>query len=135
MTMADNMKYSRHTEVKGSEYLRYDNFDAIEVPYTDAIPSDFTGVMGVPISYLDKYNPDQFEIVGLTKTWCGMAIKTYPQQTQISASGERAKVGKLNDGAVLKVSSPLVGKTYYEVAGELFVQTYPRILIRKKAGT
>ena len=45
-------------------YDRYDNFDAIEVPFTDAIPSDYDGVMGVPITFLDKYNPDQFEIVG-----------------------------------------------------------------------
>lgn len=135
MTMADNLKYSRHAEVKGSEYARYDNFDAIEVPYTDAIPSDYAGVMGVPISYLDKYNPEQFEIVGITKTWCGMASKTYPQQTQVSAGGERTRVGKLNDGAVIKVGAPIVGKTYYEVGAELFVQTYPRILIKKKAGT
>lgn len=65
MTMADNLRFSKHKEIKGkAEYDRYDNFDAIEVPFTDAIPSDYDGVMGVPISFLDKYNPDQFEIVG-----------------------------------------------------------------------
>ena len=42
----------------------YDNYDAIEVPFTDAIPSDYDGVMGVPISFLDKYCPEQFEILG-----------------------------------------------------------------------
>jgi hypothetical protein len=57
------MKFSRHKEVKGVGYKKYDNYDAIEVPYTDAIPSDYTGVMGVPISFLSKYNPEQFEIV------------------------------------------------------------------------
>lgn len=65
MTMADNLKFSKHKELKGKEaYDRYFNYDAIEVPFTDAIPSDYDGVMGVPISFLDKYNPDQFEIVG-----------------------------------------------------------------------
>ncbi len=63
MTMADNIKFSKHKEVKDVGYQTYDNYDAIEVPFTDAIPSDFEGVMGVPISFLDKYNPDQFKII------------------------------------------------------------------------
>jgi hypothetical protein len=69
MTMADNLKFSKHDEIKGkATYDRYDNYDAIEVPFTDAIPSDYEGVMGVPITFLDKYNPDQFEIVGTTES-------------------------------------------------------------------
>ena len=65
MTMADHLRFSKHKEIKDkAEYNRYDNFDAIEVPFSDAIPSDYDGVMGVPVSFLDKYNPDQFEIVG-----------------------------------------------------------------------
>ena len=63
MTMADNIKFSKHKEIKGKGYQKYDNYDAIEVPFTDAIPSDYDGAMGVPISFLDKYNPDQFEII------------------------------------------------------------------------
>lgn len=64
MTMEENLKYSKHKEIKGKKaYDKYDNYDAIEVPFTDAIPSDYDGVMGVPISFLDKYNPDQFEII------------------------------------------------------------------------
>ena len=55
MTMADNIKFSRHKELRGKEYQKYDNYDAIEVPFTDAIPCDYDGVMGVPISFLDKY--------------------------------------------------------------------------------
>lgn len=66
MTMSDNIKYSTHKNVKGKEYAKYDNYDAIEVPFTDAIPSDYNGVMGVPITFLDKYNPNQFEIIGGT---------------------------------------------------------------------
>jgi len=64
MTMEDNIKYSKHKEVRGVGYQHYDNYDAIEVPFTDAIPSDYEGVMGVPISFLDKYSPEQFEILG-----------------------------------------------------------------------
>jgi hypothetical protein len=64
MTAADNMKFSKHKAVGGVGYQKYDNFDAIEVPLVKAIPSDHTGVMGVPITFLDKHNPEQFEIVG-----------------------------------------------------------------------
>jgi hypothetical protein len=67
MTMADNIKFSKHKNLKGKEYQKYDNYDAIEVPFTDAIPSDYEGVMGVPISFLDKYCPEQFEILGVTQ--------------------------------------------------------------------
>lgn len=64
MTLEENLKYSKHKEIKGKKaYDKYDNYDAIEVPFTDSIPSDYKGVMGVPITFLDKYNPDQFEII------------------------------------------------------------------------
>ncbi|ADZ06457.1 adenine-specific DNA-methyltransferase [Lactobacillus amylovorus] len=65
MSMADNIKFSKHKDVKSHEYLQYDNYDALDVPYTDAIPNDYEGIMGVPITFLDKYNPDQFIIKGL----------------------------------------------------------------------
>lgn len=64
MTMEDNLKFSKHKDIKGVGYQTYDNYNAIEVPFTDAIPSDYDGIMGVPISFLDKYSPEQFEIVG-----------------------------------------------------------------------
>lgn len=63
MTMEDNLRYNKKMKDKEA-YDHYDNYDAIEVPYTDAIPSDYEGVMGVPISFLDKYCPEQFEILG-----------------------------------------------------------------------
>lgn len=68
MTMDDNLKYSRHKQIREEGYKQYDNYDAIEVPKTDAIPSDYDGVMGVPISFLSKHNPEQFEIVGTTES-------------------------------------------------------------------
>ena len=53
--------YKRYSS---AEYPKYDNYDAIEVGKTVEIPMDYDGVMGVPISFLDKYNPEQFEILG-----------------------------------------------------------------------
>jgi hypothetical protein len=66
MSMADNLKFNKKL-IKWldgkSEYQHYDNFDAIEIPFTDAIPSDYDGVMGVPVTWLAKHNPEQFEIL------------------------------------------------------------------------
>ncbi len=67
MTMEDNIKFSKHKDIRENGYPRYDNYDAIEVPYTDSIPNDYDGVMGVPITFLEKYNPEQFEIVGWSR--------------------------------------------------------------------
>lgn len=69
-TMAHNLKFNKklRKKLEGSygalEYPHYDNYDAIEVPFTECIPSDYEAAMGVPITFLDKWNPDQFEIVG-----------------------------------------------------------------------
>lgn len=68
LTMEENRKHSRHKEIRETGYQKFDNYDAINVPYTDAIPSDYDGVMGVPISFLDKYCPEQFEIIGATES-------------------------------------------------------------------
>lgn len=104
MTMADNIRYSKHKDMQGKEYQHYDNYDAIEVPYTDAIPSDYEGIMGVPISFIDKYCPEQFKILGLSA----------------SAGYNKEIVGIEFLGT--KDARPLInGKN-----------TYARILIRKK---
>ena len=114
------------------EYPQYDNFNAIEVNKTENIPADYEGMMGVPLTFLDKYSPDQFEILGITKTWFGLANKIYSEQIQVDKNGKETRVTKLNDGAVLEVQCPPIGKTYYKVNGKLYIQTYPRILIRRK---
>ena len=132
MTMADNIRFSCHKEIKDIGYPHYDNYDAIEVPYTDAIPSDYEGVMGVPISFLDKYCPEQFEIVMITKTWYGGASKTYPEQIQVDRNGKESKVTKLNDGPVIKVSEPPTDGTYYRIGHNYYIQQYARILIRRR---
>jgi len=64
MTMGDNLKYNNKMKGKKS-YENYDNYNAIEISFTNTIPSDYKGIMGVPISFLDKYNPEQFEILGM----------------------------------------------------------------------
>ncbi len=67
MSMSDNKRFNKKLKKKPA-YEKYDNYDAIEVPFTDAIPSDFKGMMGVPITFLDKYNPNQFDIIGIMAT-------------------------------------------------------------------
>jgi hypothetical protein len=133
MTLQDNLRFSRHKEIRGkTEYDKYDNYDAIEVPFTDAIPSDYDGVMGVPISFLDKYCPEQFEILGLSKTWFGAATKTYPPQIQVNSNGKQSEVTKLNDGATLRLNSPPIGQTYYVVDEQYYIQLYARVLIQHR---
>ena len=110
MTMQENLKYSKHKEIKGKKaYEKYVNYDAIEVPFTDAIPSDHLDEMGVPISFLDKYNPDQFEIVGfslsLAKRMSAVAQKgTYLQ------GGPRFYIAK-GDGTYKRLYDRIVIKS------------------------
>lgn len=78
MTMSDNLKFSSHKEIKEDGYVKYDNFDAIEVPFSDAIPSDYEGVMGVPITFMDKYCPEQFEILGFGAGELGVQAGVQP---------------------------------------------------------
>ncbi len=70
-TKAHNLKFNKQLRKKLEaeygvlEYPKYDNYDAMEVPFTECIPSDYDGVMGVPVTFMDKYCPEQFEIIGL----------------------------------------------------------------------
>lgn len=70
-TWKHNLKYNKKLIKKLEKdygdvnYQHFDNYDAIEVPFNDSIPSDYDGVMGVPITFMDKYNPEQFDIIGL----------------------------------------------------------------------
>jgi hypothetical protein len=95
MTLNDNLRFSKHKEIKDSnEYVRYENYDAIEVPFTDAIPSDFNGIMGVPISFLDKYAPEQFEILGMCENSDLYGLKTKIFSTAECKAAYLAKFGK-----------------------------------------
>lgn len=120
MTMADNLKYSKHKEIQGREsYDDYDNYNAIEVPFTDAIPSDYREVMGVPISFLDKYSPEQFEIVGMCENEDLYKLKKKAYTTAECKQAYLAKFGKkgtydLNASGVV-VKNGLLEKVYQRV--------------------
>ena len=114
MTKEDNILYSKHKEIKGKGYLHYVNYDAIDVPYSDAIPIDYDGIMGVPITFLDKYCPDQFEILGITDRGNEYGIKT-----KEFTSEDSPIYGDLNRRGAIFVDGVLKS-------------TYARILIRKK---
>ena len=113
-TEAQNIRHSKHKEIKGIGYIKYDNYDAIEVPYTDAIPSDYTGVMGVPITFLDKYCPEQFEILGQTdrENTSGLRTKVYTEN-------DCQNYNDLNRASVINKDG-------------VFSVTYMRILIKYK---
>ena len=124
MTKADNKKFSKHKEVKGVGYQKYDNYDAIEVPFTDAIPSDHKGVMGVPISFLSKYNPEQFEIIGMCENQDLYGLKTKKYASTECKAAYTAKFGKpgtydLNASGVVTI-------------GGIQEKVYQRILIRHR---
>ena len=115
MTMEDNLRFSKHKEIKGkAAYDRYDNYDAIEVPYTDAIPSDYDAAMGVPITFLDKYNPDQFEVLGITDRNNNSGVKTKEY-----SEADVPNFGDLNRRGVIRV-------------GNDYKPTYARLLIRHR---
>lgn len=132
MTMEDNLRFNKHKDwdEKRSYYV-IDNFDAINVPFIDAIPKDYLGIMGVPITFLDKYCPEQFEIIGITKTWYDIATKKYPNQVQINKDGKKSIVKKLNDGPAIVLKEAPRDETYYMIDNTIYVQEYARILIRK----
>ena len=111
-TMDDNMQNNKKIMKNAKAYMKYDNYDAIEVPVTAGIPSDYQGIMGVPISFLDKYCPEQFEILGITdrQNTSGLRTKKYTIEDSV-------KYNDLNARSVVCVN------------GE-YQSTYARILIR-----
>lgn len=125
MSEADNIKFSRHKEVKGVGYKKYDNYDAIEVPFTDAIPSDYKGVMGVPISFLDKYCPEQFEILGMCENEDLYKMKTKKYSSDQCKQAYFEKFGKKGTYDLNASGVVLVDGKYEKV--------YQRILLRAKA--
>jgi hypothetical protein len=115
MTMEDNLRFSKHKEIKGkATYDRYDNYDAIEVPFTDAIPSNYEGAMGVPITFLDRYNPDQFEILGITDRDNNSGVKTKEY-----TAADVPNYGDLNRRGVVRV-------------GNKYKPIYARLIIRHR---
>lgn len=128
MTIAENTKYSRHKDVQGIGYLNYDNYDAIEVGFVDAIPSDYLGVMGVPISFLDRYDPEQFEILGLSGTHYP-TTKKYGQKERV-VDGVRKKSNTGTLGCVIRTETFGAG-THFDV-GYPVKGIYRRLFIRHR---
>ena len=125
MTMEDNLKYSKHKKIKGKKsYEQYENYDAIEVPYTDAIPSDYEGVMGVPISFLNKYNPDQFEILGMCENEDLYSLKSKVYTSSECKKAYFDKFGK--EGTYDLNASGVVARL------GILEKVYQRILIKHK---
>ena len=129
MTKADNIKYSKHKEVRGVGYSSYDNFDAIEVPFVDAIPSDHEGMMGVPITFLDKYNPDQFEIVGSSEGDYTPSKAYGPKERVVDGVRMKSNTGSL--GCFVRTENFGSG-TYFDL-GYPAKRIYKRLFIRRKA--
>ncbi len=125
MSLEENLKFSKHKQVRGKDsYEEFDNYDAIEVSFTDSIPSDYNGIMGVPISFLDKYSPEQFEILGMCENKDLYNLKTKVYTTEECKGAYMAKFGKkgtydLNASGVI-------------FRDGLFEKVYQRVLIKHK---
>ncbi|MEQ2944918.1 adenine-specific methyltransferase EcoRI family protein [Anaerostipes hadrus] len=123
------------------EYPTYDNYDSINVNKVSDIPCDYNGVMGVPITFMDKYNPEQFEIVGLlqssTNEQAGIPNLRYyndfkEMRQDMSFTG--ASGGKANGNPVIK-EKPVKGNFLYNPITKEYVHSlYARIVIRRKVG-
>jgi len=125
MTMKDNLKYSKHIEIRDKEsYEQYENYDAIEVPFTDAIPSDYDGIMGVPNSFLGKYSPEQFLILGMCENEDLYNLKTRVYTTAECKKAYFEKFGK--KGTYDLNASGVV------IRDGLLVKVYQRVLIKHK---
>ena len=103
--------YKHYSE---TEYKKYDNYDAIDIEKISDIPMDYDGVMGVPITFVFKYNPEQFEILGITDRGDEYGLKT-KEYTR----ADSAKFSDLNRRGVIKV-------------GETYKSTFAKLLIRKR---
>ena len=143
MTMKDNIKFNKEFQNKIKKdglkepYQKYDNYEAIEVSVTSAIPSDYSGVMGVPISFLPKYCPTEFEILGATQRGCHDLLpdtKKYDDFKEINYKTGKptgSSGGKTNENANLVKND---GKHNYFIndSGEIIQSGYQRIFIRRK---
>jgi hypothetical protein len=123
MTMKDNLKYNKRLKGKNA-YEKYQNYDAIEVPFTNAIPKDYKKVMGVPISFFEKYCPDQFEILGMCENLDLYNLKT---KRYLSSDCKDAYFKKFNKKGIYDLNASGV-----LLKNGLLEKVYQRVLIRRK---
>ena len=137
MTMADNLKFSKHKEIKADGYFKYDNYDVLEVPYTDAIPSDYDDLMGVPITFMDKYNPEQFEIVASSQTGChpdSMVLRSYKDYVGFHQDGTpTGRTGSTCGHNPMILKNDGVHDYYKNDEGRIVQSGNSRIFIRRKS--
>ena len=134
------LKIWRKYEDDPNKYPKYDNYDAINVDKTDNIPMDYDGVMGVPISFLDKYCPEQFEVVGLaperlTPSNAKLQIKRYANAVQHKKDGSTCGGNKVNDGPTILHDMQPSKYPYYTsetVPGKFIEVMYARVLVKKR---
>lgn len=120
-------------------YPKYDNYDAINVDRIKDIPVNYNGIMGVPITFLDKHNPSQFDILGLTNGRSDFDIgpsKRYSNALQINKDKSTTSGSKANTRATLLLEKEPNGIYYTadNAEGPLKI-VYARILIKKKEET
>ncbi len=109
-----------YKEYNSQKYPKYENYDAIDVGFIAKIPMDYKGIMGVPITFMNKYNPDQFEIIGLGISNSGLDVGVQPYKK------EHKKYRK-----EIQKRGAVDGDLYMMIKGEVKVP-YARILIRNK---
>ena len=120
MSMKDNLRFGRHVQLRENGYLRYENYDAIEVPFSDSIPNDYEGAMGVPITFLDKYCPEQFKILGMCENLDLYSLKTKVYTSEECKTAYLKKFGKpgtydLNASGVVKKKDGHLEKVYQRI--------------------
>jgi hypothetical protein len=129
----DLILYKKYSE---EEYPKYDNYDAIEVSKTKDIPMDYEGVMGVPITFLDKYNPDQFELVGMTSgrnEFDATPTKKYINPLQHNPDGSVTNGSKANTSSTIVYKNIPDGVYYTAENTEGYMKVlYTRLLIKNK---
>ena len=115
------------------EYPNYDNYNAIEVSKVSEIPTDYDGVMGVPLTFLDKYNPNQFEIVGCTDAGNNLCTKFYTNMYQHTEDKVFYNMKSARYAPMIKhtIKPNTNCYTVNEVDGYI-TKTYFRIFIRRK---
>ena len=97
------------------EYPRYENFDAINVNKTKEIPVDYKGAMGVPITFLDKYNPEQFEIIGLGISNSGLEIGVKPYKEEHKKYRKEIQRRGAVDGDLYMITNGIVNVPYARI--------------------
>ena len=118
---------------KKGMFPKYDNYDAINVDRVCDIPEDYDGVMGVPITFLDKYCPEQFEIVELGNSKENFTpTKQYVGAIKHKKDGSTTNGNAVNSVLVTKLDAPLKGEVYYTTNTEILFAPYARILIKRR---